>query len=266
MGIFASVVADHGLIKSIFIPQEIGELSRKKLDTLPKVVRPLGGEGVAWFKVQGGRPTGGISKFIGTDELEKLQQLAGPSQDGLFLFCAHRDHGVAHACADAVRRLLGAQLGQIASGYHCLWVQDFPLLEYSQEKQEGREAEKQRFYALHHPFTRPRDEDLELFYRGGVDELKRVKADAYDLVINGYEVAGGSMRIYDNQVQEKMFEILGFSREQTQSNLVLLFRPCNMGLPLMGVSPSALTAMVMLMAGTDHIQDVVAFSQNTLGQ
>ena len=140
LGIFSTIANTQGLIKSIFIPQKMGELSRKELDALGQVVKPFGGKGVAWFKVQEEKLSGGIAKFITDQELKKLQQLSQSQTNGLYLFFADQDHAAAHACADAVRRYLGNKLHLLQPGYYFLWVNNFPLLEYC--------SNDQRFYAV----------------------------------------------------------------------------------------------------------------------
>ena len=173
---------------------------------------PWEGRGWPGAKLQGEKLSGGISKFITPKILQGLREScpdAANAGSGLFAFFASERAGVAHACADAVRRHLGEKLQLAEEGYRCLWINDFPLLEYSPD--DGR------FYALHHPFTRPKDDDRELLLSGSGEELGAVRADAYDLVINGYEVAGGSMRIYQQDVQQRMFEVLGFSAAEAQS-------------------------------------------------
>jgi aspartyl-tRNA synthetase len=207
--VLSNPAQNGGLIKTMFIPAEHGSFSRKDSDGFVDIVKPHGGKGVAFFKVADGVRSAGISKFIDDELMKKLEEKTGFSGDGTWLFFADTDPEVAHASADALRRHLGAKLGLIGEGYAFLWVNDFPLFEYDQE--EGR------FYAKHHPFTMPKADDVEKFLAGGADNLNAVRAEAYDVVCNGYELGGGSMRIYRGDVQKKMFEALGMSEEETQS-------------------------------------------------
>ena len=249
LSIFSKVCQEGGLIKCIFIPQSTGDLSRKQLDGLSDVVKPVGGKGVAWFKLTHGAIQGGISKFITEENLSAL----GEKEDGPLLFFADKNHATAHACADAVRRHLGETLGLTASGYHFLWVDDFPLLEYSQEEQ--------RWTACHHPFTRPRTEDLEQFSQN--KNLEQVRAEAYDLVLNGHEIAGGSLRIYDSNQQKRMFEILGLSEEEAQRQFGFFIEALQYGTPPHGGIAFGLDRMIMLLAGAESIRDVIAFPKTT---
>ena len=242
---FSHIARSGGLIKSLFLPRSLGELSRKDLDHLSARVKPLGGQGVAWVKVESGQMSGGIAKFsppLATEE------------DGLHLFFAHTKHTIAHTCADNVRRHLGEKLHLIQKDERqFLWITDFPLLEYSEEDQ--------RFYALHHPFTQPKKEDLSAFLQG--QELSSIRADAYDLVLNGCEIAGGSMRIYDQKVQKKMFEILGFSQEEAKRQFGFFLTALKHGTPPHGGIAFGFDRMMMLLARTDHIRDVIAFPKTT---
>ena len=253
--IFSTIAKAQGLIKSIFIPQKIGELSRKELDSLADIVRPLGGKGVAWFKLQEKGPSGGIAKFITDKELEGLQQLSQSKENGLYLFFAHKDPSATHACADATRRYLGQKLGLIQKGHHFLWINDFPLFEYS--------SKDKRFYARHHPFTQPSKEHLNLFFKDDLEDLTQIKAEAYDLVVNGYELAGGSMRIYDQKVQRRMFEILGFSDEDAQQQFGFFMEALQYGTPPHGGIAFGFDRMIMLLAQTENIRDVIAFPKTT---
>ena len=152
-GVFSSVAKASGLIKAIFVPASLGTFSRKELDGFTNVVKPHGGKGVAFFKVESSKPVGGISKFVSEDILKSLQEISGTSEDGTWLFFADANHDVAHACADAVRRHLGASLNLIEEGYKFLWVYDFPLFEWDDEEN--------RLTSIHHPFTSPHFDDIK---------------------------------------------------------------------------------------------------------
>ena len=253
--IFSTVARNEGLIKAIFVPRSAGDFSRKELDGLSDVVKPLGGKGVAWFKVQGKKTSGGIAKFIADSDLERLQALSGGGEDGVYLFCADLSRHLTHLCSDVIRRHLGKTLHLIGQEYQLLWVNHFPLLEYSEQRG--------RFEALHHPFTRPLAADRETFFTGDHQQLTQVRADAYDLVINGHEVAGGSMRIYDPQMQSRMFEVLGFSGQEAQRQFGFFVEALRYGTPPHGGIAFGLDRLIMLLAKVDNIRDVMAFPKTT---
>ncbi len=258
--IFQNVSIKGGLIKAMFIPESMGTFSRKEIDSFSGVVKPFGGSGVAWFKISGGTLSGGISKFITVDTIKDLEFArdkqsssidASSSGDGLWLFIADMNHDVTHSSADALRRDLGSRLNIIESGYHFLFVNDFPLLDWKESEQ--------RFFAMHHPFTMPKAEDLDKFMGVDINDLKTVRADAYDVICNGNEIGGGSMRIYDSKVQTKMFEVLGMCKEQINSQFGFFIEALNYGVPPHGGIAFGLDRIIMLLAGTNNIRDVIAF-------
>ena len=250
--VFDEVIANSGLVKTFFVPKTMKEFSRKEVDSLVDVVKPHGGKGVAWFKLNGEEVSGGISKFISADILNNLKSETGVSEDGTFFFFADQKHSVAHACADATRRYFGKSLNLIKAGdYKFLWINDFPLLEYDDE--DGR------FYACHHPFTMPKIESLDDFMSGDKDKLKNMAAEAYDIVCNGYEMGGGSLRIYDTNVQKQMFNVLGFSEEEAKQKFGFFIEALSYGTPPHAGIAFGMDRTVMLMAGTDNIRDVIAF-------
>ena len=249
--VFDSALSEGGMVKALFIEKSQKEFSRKELDALTEVVKPHGGKGVAWFKVNGEELTGGISKFINADTLAKLQSKAKKA-DGTFFFFADTKESVVHACADVTRRHFGKELNLIdPNDYKFLWVNDWPLLEHDEE--EGR------FYAVHHPFTMPKVESLEDFMTGDIDKLKNMQAEAYDIVCNGYEMGGGSLRIFDTNVQAKMFEYLGFNQEEIDAKFGFFVEALKYGTPPHAGFAFGLDRTVMLMAHTENIRDVIAF-------
>lgn len=249
--VFEAVVED-GLNKAIFVPAHLKEFSRKEIDALVDVVKPYGGKGVAWFKLKAQSVSGGISKFITPELLAELKRVGKIEEDGTFFFCADLKASVAHACADALRRHFGKELGLIGSGdYKFLWINDFPLFEYDEE--EGR------FYACHHPFTMPKVDRLDDFMSGDKEKLKALPAEAYDLVCNGHEMGGGSLRIYQADVQQKMFEALGMQKEEINLKFGFFVEALKYGTPPHAGIAFGLDRTVMLMEKTDNIRDVIAF-------
>ncbi len=242
---------DGGLIKTIFVSEEQGSFSRKDTDGFVDVVKPHGGKGVAFFKVKDGARSAGISKFISDDLMKSLEEKTGFSGNGTWLFFADTSHEVVHSSADALRRHLGKTLNLINKKYAFLWINDFPLFEYDEEEK--------RFYAKHHPFTMPKAEDVDKFLEGGHDNWLGMRAEAYDVVCNGYELGGGSIRIHRGDVQKKMFEALGMSEEETQAQFGFFLEALRYGVPPHGGLAFGLDRLIMLMVGTESIRDVIAF-------
>jgi aspartyl-tRNA synthetase len=250
---FAEVAAaKYGMVKAMFVPTSMGTLARKDIDNLTEIVKPYGGKGVAWFKVENGAITGGISKFIDANMLNALSEKSIEKGDGLWFFFADKNENIAHDCADAVRRHFGKTFNLINhDSYAFLWVYDFPLFDY--------DAETNSLHAKHHPFTRPKDEDLNLFLSDDKEKIKDVKAYAYDIVCNGYEIGGGSMRIFDTKVQSQMFKLLGFSPEEAAHQFGFFIEALKFGTPPHAGMAFGMDRVIMLLAKTDSIRDVIAF-------
>ncbi len=258
-GVFKSAIESGGMVKTMFVPASMGTFSRKILDGFVDVVKPHGGKGVAFFKVENGAVSGGISKFI-TDEvlasLSSLSDLDGDAANGTWLFFADKEE-IVHDSADALRRHLGRELNLIKDGFAFLWVNDFPCFETDEE----------RFYAKHHPFTSPKISEMDKFMNEEINvnnkTLRDLPAQAYDLVCNGYELGGGSIRIHNGAVQERMFKVLGMSEEEVANQFGFFVNALKYGTPPHGGIALGLDRITMVKAGTDNIRDVIAFPKTT---
>jgi len=244
--VFAGAVASGGQVKAINA-KGCGHYSRKEADDLGKFAARYGAKGLAWIAFKDGEAKGPIAKFFAGEELNTLKQRLAAEEGDLLLFVADKPKVVADALG-ALRSKLGAELGLIDHNqFAFLWVVDFPLLEW--DEAAGR------YVALHHPFTRPKDEDLHLFDTNP----GHMRAQAYDMVLNGYELGGGSMRIYSREVQEKMFKALGLSKEEAQEKFGFLLDAFDYGTPPHGGMALGLDRVIMLLAGRNNLRDVIAF-------
>ncbi|MEW9500535.1 aspartate--tRNA ligase [Jeotgalibacillus marinus] len=245
--VFSGAVAGGGQVKLINVKQSAANYSRKDIDALGEFAGRYGAKGLAWLKVTAEGFNGPIAKFFGEEEQASLTSAAEAEAGDLLLFVADKKSVVADALG-ALRSKLGKDLGLIdKSVFNFLWVTDWPLLEYAED--EGR------YYAAHHPFTMPVREDLALLDT----DPAAVRAQAYDLVLNGYELGGGSLRIYERDIQEKMFSALGFSQEEAQSQFGFLLEAFEYGTPPHGGIALGLDRLVMLLAGRTNLRDTIAF-------
>ncbi|KML34304.1 aspartate--tRNA ligase [Rossellomorea marisflavi] len=245
--VFAGAVAGGGQVKLINVKGAASNYSRKDIDGLTEFVSRYGAKGLAWLKVEEEGLKGPISKFVSDEDASNLSSAAQAETGDLLLFVADKKSVVADALG-ALRLKLGKELGLIdESVFNFLWVTDWPLLEFD----EG----DNRYYAAHHPFTMPVREDLELLETNPGE----VRAQAYDLVLNGYELGGGSLRIYERDIQEKMFSVLGFSKEEANEQFGFLLEAFEYGTPPHGGIALGLDRLVMLLAGRSNLRDTIAF-------
>ncbi len=245
--VFTSALEKGGSVRGINAEGQ-GEMPRKKIDALVEFAKGFGAKGLAYLAVNSdGTYKSSFAKFMTEEELSNLVTAMSGKPGDLLLFAADED--------DVVFDVLGNLRLEIAKNldlldkddYKFLWVTEFPLLEYS--KEEGR------YTAKHHPFTMPMEEDLSLIDT----EPGKVRAKAYDIVLNGTEIGGGSVRIYQNNIQEKMFEVLGFSKEDAYDRFGFLLNAFKYGVPPHAGLAYGLDRLVMLMAKEDSIRDVIAF-------
>ncbi|KOY81026.1 aspartate--tRNA ligase [Lysinibacillus macroides] len=245
--VFADTVAQGKQVKSINIKGAADNYSRKDMDELTKFVGIYGAKGLAWLKVTEEGLNGPIAKFFDEALAAALIERMGAEVGDILVFVADKASVVA-ASLGALRTKLGQDLNLIdESQFAFLWITDWPLFEYSEE--DGR------YYAAHHPFTRPFDEDIALMDT----DPAAVRAQAYDIVLNGYELGGGSLRIYERDLQEKMFELLGFSDEEAQAQFGFLLEAFEYGVPPHAGLAFGLDRFVMLLAGRTNLRDTIAF-------
>lgn len=245
--VFAGAVASGGQVKAINVKGGAVKYSRKDIDALTEFVAVYGAKGLAWLKAEEDELKGPISKFITEEEAIGMKSALEVEAGDLLLFVADKRSVVADALG-ALRLKLGKELELIdQSKFNFLWVTDWPLLEYDEEAG--------RYFAAHHPFTMPVREDLSLLD----SDPGSVRAQAYDLVLNGYELGGGSLRIFEKDIQEKMFLILGFSQEEAVEQFGFLLEAFEYGTPPHGGIALGLDRLVMLLAGRTNLRDTIAF-------
>ncbi|MGC4375852.1 aspartate--tRNA ligase [Fictibacillus sp. Mic-4] len=245
--VFADTVQAGGEVKALNVKGQAANYSRKDIDQLTEFVKRYGAKGLAWLKVEENSLKGPIAKFFTEEEtVALLQALAGEAGD-LFLFVADKPKVVSDSLG-ALRLKLGKDLNLIDENQlNFLWVLDFPLLEHDEEED--------RYVAMHHPFTMPKDEDIPLLESAPGE----VRAKAYDLVLNGYELGGGSQRIYRREIQEKMFAALGFTPEAARAEFGFLMDAFEYGTPPHGGIALGLDRLVMLLAKRNNLRDTIAF-------
>ena len=245
--VFQTVVKKGGLVKSINA-KGCGDFSRKDLDDLTGYVGQFGAKGLAWVKVKaGGEWQSPITKFFTDEERGAIGNALGAEENDVLFFVADTKEVVNQALSE-LRLELGRRLGLInMTTFNFVWVVDFPLLEYDHEEK--------RHVAVHHPFTAPREEDLEFLEK----DPGRVRSRAYDLVLNGIEIGGGSIRIHHKEMQNKIFGALGITREEADDKFGFLLQALELGAPPHGGIAFGLDRLLMIMACRETIRDVIAF-------
>ena len=246
-GVFTSALESGGSVRGINAKGQ-AEMPRKKIDALVDFAKGYGAKGLAYLSVlPDGTYKSSFAKFMTEEELKALVAAMNGEPGDLLLFAADKD-AIVFSVLGALRLEVGEQMGLIDHDkFNFLWVTEFPLLEWSEEEN--------RFVAVHHPFTMPMDEDLQYIDT----DPGRVRAKAYDIVLNGTELGGGSVRIYQSDVQEKMFEVLGFTKEDAHNRFGFLLDAFKYGVPPHAGLAYGLDRMVMLLVKADSIREVMAF-------
>jgi aspartate--tRNA ligase len=245
--VFSTAVANGGSVRGIKVEGQAA-MPRKKIDALTEFVKTYEAKGLAYLAIDAeGNIKSSFAKFLEEDKLESIMERMEAKVGDLLLFVADKN-SVVFAALGALRCEIASQLGLLKKDeFKFLWVTDFPLLEWSEEDE--------RFKAVHHPFTMPVDEDLQYLDT----DPGRVRAKAYDIVLNGTELGGGSVRIHQADIQRKMFEILGLSEETARERFGYLLEAFKYGVPPHAGLAYGLDRVVMLMVGADSIRDVIAF-------
>ncbi len=248
--VFSDCISDGGQVKAINAKGCAG-WSRKVMDGWNEQAQNLGAKGLAWLAIREDGPKGPIAKFFSEKEITSLQEQMEAEAGDMLLFVADQPAVVAKVLGE-LRLRIAKELDHIDTNKYCFtWVTDFPLFTYDEE--EGR------YFAEHHPFTMPKEEDIPFLE----SDPERVRAQDYDLVLNGYEIAGGSQRIHRREIQEKMFQALGFTKEEAEAQFGFLLEAFEYGAPPHGGIAFGFDRLVMLLAGRSNLRECIAFPKTT---
>lgn len=251
--VFSDAIANGGLIKGISIDGGSDKYSRKDIDKLTEKAKQYGVQGLVWIRVTKDGFNSSVNKFFDQDGLKKIADVF-ESKVGDLILIACGSAKVVYDSLGFLRRHIAGEMGLLDdSVYNFLWVVDFPLFE---KDEEGN------LKAMHHPFTKPKDEDIDML----LENPGQVRADAYDIVLNGVELGGGSIRIHDGELQKKMFQALGLTDEECQEKFGFLIEAFKYGAPPHGGLAYGLDRLVMLLSGQHSIREVIAFPKNQNAQ
>lgn len=242
---FKDIIANGGIINCLVVKNAAQEFSRKDIDKLTEFVKSYKAKGLAYLKIDK-EITGSISKVISETEVKELKEKLNLEDNDLVLIVSDK-YNIVKQSLGALRIHLAKKLNLISNNYELLWIVDFPSFEYSEEEN--------RYVACHHPFTAPKDSDVEKL----LTDKAHCYSKAYDIVINGYEVGGGSIRIHDQEIQKKMFEALELTEEQIQEKFGFFVEALKYGTPPHGGLAIGLDRFIMVLSRTENIKDVIAF-------
>lgn len=248
--VFKGAIENGGSVRAI-VAKNCADMGRKKIDKLGEFVKTYKAKGLAWIAYKAEEIKSPIAKFFSEEEMKNLLAAAGAETGDLVLIVADADSVVLQALG-ALRLELAKELGILEGNkeFNFVWITEFPMFEYDEEEQ--------RFVALHHPFTAPMDEDIQLLETNP----GKARAKAYDIVLNGEELGGGSIRIHDTAMQQQIFNLLGFTTESAWERFGFLLEAFKFGPPPHGGLAYGLDRLIMFLAGTDNIKDVIAFPKN----
>ncbi len=250
--VFKNALENNGHVKGINVEGQAQAFSRKKIDQLTELAKTYKAKGLAWLKVNEQGVQGPIAKFFNDDQMKALLQAMHAKENDLLLFVSDVKYEVVCDALAAMRNYLGKELKLYdPHTFDFLWVVDFPMFEYDDETQ--------RYYAKHHPFTRPKEEDIDKLE----SDPEHCLADAYDIVLNGYELGGGSQRIYEQDLQERAFKALSFTQEQIDEQFGWFVEAFQYGTPPHGGFALGLDRIAMILCECDSLRDVIAFPKNT---
>ncbi|MCI8851050.1 MAG: aspartate--tRNA ligase [Erysipelotrichaceae bacterium] len=245
--LFQQILEQDGIVQALVVEQGEKRFSRKELDQLQEYVKVYGAKALAYLKYGEEGISGSVAKVLSDEEKHAIQSVLGVNNGDLVFMIADQKR-TAQTALGALRQKLGHQLELIdKNAYRFLWVTNFPMFEYSEEED--------RYVAAHHPFTAPNEEDVDKL----MSDPQHCYSRAYDLVVNGYELLSGSIRIHDQDLQEKVFEAIGMSMEEAHNKFGFFLDAFQYGTPPHGGVGIGLERLVMLLANTDNIRDVVAF-------
>jgi len=246
LNVFSSVVAKGGIVKAICVPQG-ASFSRKELDDFTKYVETFGAKGMAWYKRNEDGWQSPIAKFFSDEHRQEIDNRLDVQVGDLVLFCADTLKVVSNSLGN-LRKEIAQRLNLISENtYSFTWITDFPLLEYDEQTK--------KYNAMHHPFTMPNIEDLEQYS----ETPEKIRAIAYDLVLNGVELGGGSIRIHQKEIQTQIFKLLHITKEEAEQKFGFLLRALSYGAPPHGGLAIGFDRLMMFLLQTDSIRDVIAF-------